>query len=82
MERRETNRNESYPPSRGNSASIDSLFSTVSGLFSYSHMDFNVDRNTNGSGDPSLAEMTIKALRILAKNPEGYLLFVEGTYDT
>ncbi|OAD61884.1 Intestinal-type alkaline phosphatase 1 [Eufriesea mexicana] len=48
------------------------------GLFSYSHMDFDVDRNTNGSGDPSLAEMTIKALRILAKNPEGYFLFVEG----
>lgn len=42
-------------------------------------MDFDVDRNTNGSGDPSLAEMTIKALRILAKNPEGYFLFVEGT---
>ncbi|CAD1478590.1 unnamed protein product, partial [Heterotrigona itama] len=52
------------------------------GLFSYSHMDFNVDRNTNGSGDPSLAEMTIKALRILAKNSEGYFLFVEGTYNT
>ncbi|CAK9831337.1 Intestinal-type alkaline phosphatase 1 [Anthophora retusa] len=48
------------------------------GLFSYSHMDFDVDRNTNGSGDPSLAEMTTKALRILAKNPEGYFLFVEG----
>ncbi|KZC03755.1 Alkaline phosphatase, tissue-nonspecific isozyme, partial [Dufourea novaeangliae] len=48
------------------------------GLFSYSHMDFDVDRNTNGTGDPSLAEMTIKALRVLAKNPEGYFLFVEG----
>lgn len=41
-------------------------------------MDFEVDRNTNGSGDPSLAEMAVKALRILAKNPEGYFLFVEG----
>ncbi|KAK2580024.1 hypothetical protein KPH14_012313 [Odynerus spinipes] len=48
------------------------------GLFAYSHMDFDVDRNTNGTGDPSLAEMTVKALRILAKNPEGYFLFVEG----
>ncbi|XP_032672494.1 alkaline phosphatase-like isoform X3 [Odontomachus brunneus] len=48
------------------------------GLFAYSHMDFDVDRNTNGTGDPSLAEMTIKALQILAKNPEGYFLFVEG----
>ena len=50
----------------------------IPGLFSYSHMDFEVDRNTNGTGDPSLAEMAIKALRILAKNPEGYFLFVEG----
>lgn len=41
-------------------------------------MDFDVDRNTNGSGDPSLAEMTITALRIVAKNPRGYFLFVEG----
>lgn len=48
------------------------------GLFAYSHMDFDVDRNTNGTGDPSLTEMTLKALRILAKNPEGYFLFVEG----
>ncbi|XP_014481614.1 PREDICTED: alkaline phosphatase, tissue-nonspecific isozyme-like isoform X2 [Dinoponera quadriceps] len=48
------------------------------GLFAYSHMDFDVDRNTNDTGDPSLAEMTIKALRILARNPEGYFLFVEG----
>ncbi|KAG5330538.1 PPBT protein, partial [Acromyrmex heyeri] len=48
------------------------------GLFAYSHMDFNVDRNTNDTGDPSLAEMAIKALRILANNPEGYFLFVEG----
>ncbi|XP_029665202.1 alkaline phosphatase-like isoform X2 [Formica exsecta] len=49
------------------------------GLFAYSHMDFDVDRNTNDTGDPSLAEMTIKALRILANNPEGYFLFVEGS---
>ncbi|XP_014599696.1 PREDICTED: alkaline phosphatase, tissue-nonspecific isozyme-like isoform X2 [Polistes canadensis] len=48
------------------------------GLFAYSHMDFDVDRNTNSTGDPSLTEMTLKALHILAKNPEGYFLFVEG----
>ncbi|XP_044583815.1 alkaline phosphatase-like [Cotesia glomerata] len=48
------------------------------GLFAYSHMDFDVDRNTTGTGDPSLAEMTIKALRILKRNPKGFFLFVEG----
>ncbi|XP_024893743.1 alkaline phosphatase-like isoform X1 [Temnothorax curvispinosus] len=52
--------------------------SRLLGLFAYSHMDFDVDRNTNDTGDPSLAEMAIKALRILANNPEGYFLFVEG----
>lgn len=59
--------------------------SFVAGLFAYSHMDFDVDRNTNETGDPSLAEMTIKALRILQNNPNGYFLFVEGkseSYDT
>lgn len=50
------------------------------GLFAYSHMDFDVDRNTTGTGDPSLAEMTIKALRILKRNPKGFFLFVEGNY--
>lgn len=54
------------------------FFFFAAGLFAYSHMDFDVDRNTNDTGDPSLAEMTIKALRILANNPEGYFLFVEG----
>lgn len=50
----------------------------VAGLFAYSHMDFDVDRNTNDTGDPSLTDMTIKALRILNNNPNGYFLFVEG----
>lgn len=54
------------------------LIFSVAGLFAYSHMDFDVERNTNDTGDPSLAEMAIKALRILANNPEGYFLFVEG----
>lgn len=57
---------------------LPELTFVAAGLFAYSHMDFDVDRNTNDTGDPSLAEMTIKALRILAKNPEGYFLFVEG----
>lgn len=54
---------------------FNSLFK---GLFAYSHMDFDVDRNTTGTGDPSLAEMAIKALRILKKNPKGFFLFIEG----
>ncbi|CAH1127199.1 unnamed protein product [Ceutorhynchus assimilis] len=48
------------------------------GLFSYSHMDFEVDRDPGPSGDPSLADMTRAALSILLKNPKGFLLVVEG----
>lgn len=48
------------------------------GLFAYSHLDFEADRDTSPNGDPSLADMTRVALSILAKNPKGFLLFVEG----
>ncbi|KAJ8971056.1 hypothetical protein NQ317_012313 [Molorchus minor] len=48
------------------------------GLFSYSHMDFEADRNPGPSGDPSLADMTRSALSILLKNPKGFFLVVEG----
>lgn len=48
------------------------------GLFAYSHMDFEVDRESSSTQDPSLADMTRTALNILQKNPEGFFLFVEG----
>ncbi|XP_039289918.1 alkaline phosphatase, tissue-nonspecific isozyme [Nilaparvata lugens] len=46
------------------------------GLFAYSHMDFEADRDDKT--DPSLAEMTKKALDFLLKNPRGFFLFVES----
>ena len=39
-------------------------------------MDFEADRNP--SDQPSLSEMTEKAIRILQKSSKGYFLFVEG----
>ncbi|XP_023310523.1 alkaline phosphatase, tissue-nonspecific isozyme-like isoform X2 [Anoplophora glabripennis] len=48
------------------------------GLFSYSHMDFEADRDPGPTGDPSLADMTRSALSILLKNPKGFFLVVEG----
>ena len=42
-------------------------------------MDFETDRDKGEDGDPSLPEMTIKALSILNKNQKGYFLFVEST---
>jgi alkaline phosphatase len=53
-------------------------FQIAAGLFAYSHLDFEADRDTGPNGDPSLADMTRVALSILAKNPRGFLLFVEG----
>ncbi|XP_035224603.1 alkaline phosphatase-like [Stegodyphus dumicola] len=48
------------------------------GLFNYGHMAYEVDRDSGPEGEPSLAEMTRKAISILKKNPLGYFLMVEG----
>ena len=48
------------------------------GLFEPSHMQFEVDREKDGAGEPSLAEMTGKAIQILQKNKKGFFLMVEG----
>ena len=50
----------------------------VLGLFEPSHMRFEHDRPNDAAGEPSLEEMTGKALDILARNPKGYFLMVEG----
>jgi len=47
-------------------------------LFEPSHMQFEVDRVRDKAGEPSLAEMTFKAISILEKNPKGFFLLVEG----
>ena len=41
-------------------------------------MAYEVDRNSGPDGEPSLAEMTKKAIQVLRKNPLGYFLMVEG----
>jgi alkaline phosphatase len=45
------------------------------GLFESSHMKYEADRR---DGEPSLAEMTSKAIDILGNNKDGYILMVEG----
>ena len=42
-------------------------------------MHFSGFRHKDVAGEPSLAEMTEKAIRILRKNNNGYFLLVEGT---
>ncbi len=48
------------------------------GLFQPSHMQYEHDRGKDGAGEPSLAEMTGKALDILSLHQKGYVLMVEG----
>jgi len=52
--------------------------SHVLGLFSGSHMQYEADRAKDAGGEPSIAEMTTKAISILEKNEEGFVLMVEG----
>ncbi|KAG7167811.1 Alkaline phosphatase, tissue-nonspecific isozyme-like 1 [Homarus americanus] len=49
------------------------------GLFSDSHMDYEIDRNRGPSGQPSLANMTSVAIKMLSKSrKKGFFLMVEG----
>ena len=45
------------------------------GMFEPGDMEYEVDRKAN---EPSLTEMTQKAIEILSKNENGFYLLVEG----
>ncbi|MFC3551077.1 alkaline phosphatase [Lysobacter cavernae] len=47
-------------------------------LFEPDHMQYSHDRPQDGAGEPTLAEMTRAAITRLHKNPNGYVLLVEG----
>ncbi len=48
------------------------------GLFEPSHMRYEHDRKDDKAREPSLSEMTTKAIALLEKNPRGFFLMVEG----
>jgi alkaline phosphatase len=48
------------------------------GLFEPSHMQYEHDRSRDKGGEPSLAEMTRAAIFRLQRDPEGFVLLVEG----
>ncbi len=48
------------------------------GLFHMDHMDFELDRVKQRLDQPSLADMTTKAIDVLSRNASGYVLMVEG----
>ncbi|MGB0893640.1 MAG: alkaline phosphatase [Parashewanella sp.] len=50
----------------------------VFGLFNESHMQYEADRKNDKAGEPSLSEMTAKAIDILKQDPDGFFLTVES----
>ncbi|WP_426351270.1 alkaline phosphatase [Alloiococcus sp. CFN-8] len=49
------------------------------GAFAEADMMYEVDRIATGSQEPTLAEMTKKAIDILSKDKDGFFLMVEGS---
>ncbi|VUD68121.1 Alkaline phosphatase 4 [Thalassocella blandensis] len=50
----------------------------VFGLFNESHMQYEADRENDIAGEPSLSQMTAKAIDVLDNNEKGYFLMVES----
>ncbi|XP_076820060.1 alkaline phosphatase-like isoform X2 [Clavelina lepadiformis] len=48
------------------------------GLFSPYEMQYSLNRDKDKGGEPSLAEMTEKAIKILSKNDKGFFLLIES----
>lgn len=48
------------------------------GLFEPSHLQYEYDRPKDKAGEPSLSDMTSKAIDILSNNKKGFFLMVEG----
>jgi alkaline phosphatase len=68
-----------YVWNRQQLAAIDaSSTDRVLGLFALENMSFEFERSAHFPGEPSLSEMTAKAIEILARNPKGFFLMVEG----
>jgi alkaline phosphatase len=53
--------------------------SRVYGTFAHSHMDPEIDRPRLHPDQPTLEEMTRKAIEILSQDPDGFFLMVEGS---
>lgn len=51
----------------------------VLGMFAWSHMDAEIDRPIYNPDEPSLSDMTAKAIELLSQDKDGFLLMVEGS---
>nr|CAD7434249.1 unnamed protein product [Timema monikensis] len=50
----------------------------VLGIFANGHLKYDFERDRSPEGMPSLSQMTSVAIKVLDKNPEGFVLMVEG----
>lgn len=50
----------------------------VLGLFNPSHMQYEADREKDIAGEPSLAEMSVKAIEKLSQDEDGFVLMIEA----
>ncbi len=66
----------SYVTDKTALAAVPTTATKLLGLFNKSHMNFDLDRAA--TAEPSLAEMTIKAMDVLGAGKKGYFLMVEG----
>ena len=66
----------SYVTDKTALAAVPTTATKLLGLFNKSHRNFDLDRAA--TAEPSLAEMTTKAMDVLGANKKGYFLMVEG----
>ena len=68
-----------YMESRADFDSLDfNKAERVFGLFNKTHLRFDANRKSKTIKEPSLSEMTEKALQVLLKNSKGFFLLVEA----
>jgi alkaline phosphatase len=51
----------------------------VYGIFAYNHLEAEIDRPEFAPQQPTLEDMTRKALELLSQDPDGFFLLVEGS---
>ncbi|KAI4456848.1 alkaline phosphatase [Holotrichia oblita] len=73
-------RNASYAfvSNNGELNNLNTSSEFVLGIFANGHLSMDHARDRSLSGMPSLANMTEKAIQVLQKNENGYILMVEG----
>jgi len=67
----------SYASNKAELDAVDAATATkVVGLFNSSHMTYDLERSA--TSEPSLSDMTVKAIQVLKNNKKGMFLMVEG----